>query len=241
MTRHYIRVKTGGPIAVKRDVYRHKRTLSHLISVIQDEIDDIEDEYVAQIQESIFAAIRFCERENFYFNESRGVVFTTQAGKSVYDASDTRHIESVAKIKNVYLSSDQHHKLALECKDHVSLEPLLRSGQQGTPVCYNYFDKKLYLYPPPDRGYQIQLILSPLRLSEMESIDEEHPWFVHAFDLIKAQKDFSTWIRDRIHQYEFKEKNDFIKTQDLWSQKLGSAKLRTVTAIDYHLTLDMAK
>ncbi len=36
MTRHYIRVKTGGPIPVKRDVYRHKRTLSHLVSVIQD-------------------------------------------------------------------------------------------------------------------------------------------------------------------------------------------------------------
>ncbi|EJF84365.1 hypothetical protein MCY_01165, partial [Bartonella rattimassiliensis 15908] len=65
MTRQYILVRTGGPIPVKQDVYRHRRTLSHLVSVIQDEIDDITDEYVSQIQESIFSAIRFCERESF--------------------------------------------------------------------------------------------------------------------------------------------------------------------------------
>ncbi|WP_375679343.1 hypothetical protein [Bartonella sp. AP33XZML] len=166
MTRHYIRVKTGGPIPVKRDVYRHKRTLSHLVSVIQDEIDDIADEYVHQIQESIFAAIRFCERETFYFNESRDVVFETRAGQGVYDASTTRPIETAVKIKTVFLISG-NNKLALECKDYVSLEPLLSSEQQGTPVCYSYFDRKLHLYPTPDRTYQIQLSLCPLRLSEI--------------------------------------------------------------------------
>ncbi len=62
---------------------------------------------------------------------------------------------------------------------------------------------------------------------------------LHAF--LEIGKDFSTWIKDRIHQYEFEEGNDFIKTQDLRSPKLGSAKSRAVTAIDYHLTLDMAK
>ncbi|QEE12273.1 hypothetical protein [Bartonella krasnovii] len=193
MARHYIRVRTGGPIPAGQNVYRHRKTLSHLVSVIQDEIDDTGDEYIAQIQESIFAAIRFCERENFYFNESRDVVFTTQAGKGVYDASDTRHIESAVKIKSVYLISGQDHKLALELKDHVSLEPLLRSDQQGTPVYYSYFDRKLHLYPTPDRAYQIQLLLSPLRLAEIESVDEEHPWFVHAFDLIKARAKYELY------------------------------------------------
>ncbi|WP_208441956.1 hypothetical protein [Bartonella raoultii] len=193
MARHYIRVRTGGPIAAGQNVYRHRKTLSHLVSVIQDEIDDTADEYVAQIQESIFAAIRFCERETFYFNESRDVVFTTQAGKGVYDATDTRHIETAVKIKSVYLSSDQHHKFALACKDHVSLETSLSSEQQGTPVCYSYFDRKLHLYPTPDKAYQIQLILSPLRLAEIESVDEEYPWFVHAFDLIKARAKYELY------------------------------------------------
>ncbi|WP_409361591.1 antA/AntB antirepressor family protein [Bartonella heixiaziensis] len=62
---------------------------------------------------------------------------------------------------------------------------------------------------------------------------------LHAF--LEIGKDFSTWIKDRIHQYEFEEGNDFIKTQDLRSPKFGSVKSRAVVAIDYHFTLDMAK
>ncbi|WP_208541289.1 antA/AntB antirepressor family protein [Bartonella capreoli] len=62
---------------------------------------------------------------------------------------------------------------------------------------------------------------------------------LHAF--LEIGKDFSTWIKDRIGQYEFEEGKDFIKTQDLRSPKLGSAKSRAVLVINYHLTLDMAK
>ncbi|MBB5074411.1 hypothetical protein HNQ69_001553 [Bartonella callosciuri] len=193
MSRHYIRIKTGGPTQEKAEVYRHRGTLAHLVSVIQDEIDDIGDEYVRQIQESIFCAVRFCERESFYFNESRDVVFTTRAGKGVYDATDTRHIETAVKIRSVYLRSDPHHKLELEWKSPFSLESSLSSEQQGRPVCYSYFDRKLHLYPTPDRAYQIQLLLSPMRLSEMESVDEEHPWFVHGFDLIKARAKYELY------------------------------------------------
>lgn len=193
MTRHYIRVRTGGPIPVSQNVYRYRKTLSHLVSVIQDEIDDTTDEYVAQIQESIFAAIRFCERESFYFNESRDVTFQTRAGQCAYDASDTRHLETAVKIKNVYLKSDQHHKLELERRSPFALEPSLSSEQQGTPVCYSYFDRKLYLYPTPDRAYQIQLLLSPQRLSEVERVDEEHPWFIYGFDLIKARAKYELY------------------------------------------------
>uniref|UniRef100_UPI00235EC277 phage adaptor protein n=1 Tax=Bartonella sp. ML70XJBT.G TaxID=3019093 RepID=UPI00235EC277 len=162
-------------------------------SVIQSEIDDITDEYIGQIQESIFAAIRFCERESFYFNESRDVVFTTQAGKGVYDATDTRHIETAVKIKSVFLFSDQHHKIELKQRSPFSLEPSLSSDQQGTPVYYSYFDRKLHLYPTPDRAYQVQLLLSPVRLEELENANQEHPWFVHGFDLIKARAKYELY------------------------------------------------
>lgn len=230
MTRHYILVRTGGPISAKQDVYRHRRTLSHLVSVIQDEIDDITDEYVSQIQESIFSAIRFCERESFYFNESRDVVFHTRAGQGIYDASDTRHIETAVKIKSVYLKSGQYHKLELERRSPFSLEPSLSSGQQGTPVCYSYFDKKLHLYPIPDRAYQIQLFLCPHRLSEVESVDEEHPWFVHGFDLIKARAKYELYkniLKDP--DCAAAAYNDF--TEQLYELRAETSKRHNVTRI----------
>ncbi|GAA4667031.1 hypothetical protein [Bartonella pachyuromydis] len=193
MARHYIRIRTGEPIQDHQDVFRHRGTLAHLVSVIQSEIDDITDEYIGQIQESIFSAIRFCERESFYFNESRDVMFTTQAGKGVYDATDTRHIATAVKIKSVFLFSDQHHKIELKQRSPFSLEPSLSLEQQGTPVYYSYFDRKLHLYPTPDRAYQVQLILSPLRLEDLENANQEHPWFVHGFDLIKARAKYELY------------------------------------------------
>lgn len=62
---------------------------------------------------------------------------------------------------------------------------------------------------------------------------------LHGF--LEVGKDFSTWIKDRITQYDFMEGVDFIKTQDLSSPKLGSAKSRVQTKIEYHLSLGMAK
>ncbi|WP_406604313.1 hypothetical protein [Bartonella gliris] len=193
MSRHYIMIRTGGPIQENAEVFRHRGTFARLVSSIQDEIDDITDEYVPQIQESIFAAIRFCERESFFFNESRDVFFTTQTGKSIYDISDTPQIETAVKINSVFVHSNRQHKSQLEQKSPLALEPFLSSGQQGMPVYYSYFDKKLHLYPTPDAAYQIQLILSPMRLAEIENVHQEHPWFVYAFDLIKARAKYELY------------------------------------------------
>lgn len=62
---------------------------------------------------------------------------------------------------------------------------------------------------------------------------------LHAF--LEVGKDFSTWIKDRISQFDFAEGVDFVKTQDLSSPNLGSAKSRAQTKIEYHLSLGMAK
>ena len=62
---------------------------------------------------------------------------------------------------------------------------------------------------------------------------------LHAF--LEVGKDFSTWIKGRIEQYGFVEHHDFVTAQNLRSPVLGSTKARAQIAIDYHLTLDMAK
>lgn len=62
---------------------------------------------------------------------------------------------------------------------------------------------------------------------------------LHAF--LRVGKDFSTWIKDRIDQYAFVDGSDFAKFEDLRSPISGSTKSRAQTAIEYALTLDMAK
>ncbi|EJF83604.1 phage antirepressor Ant [Bartonella rattimassiliensis] len=75
-------------------------------------------------------------------------------------------------------------------------------------------------------------------------IDQEIVQTVNARDLhafLEAKRDFSNWIKDRITKYNFIEGQDFVKTQDLRSPNLASAKSRAVIAINYYLTLDRAK
>ena len=62
---------------------------------------------------------------------------------------------------------------------------------------------------------------------------------LHAF--LEVGKDCSTWVKARIEQYGFVEHNDLVTAQNLRSPVLGSTKARAQIAIDYHLTLDMAK
>ena len=60
---------------------------------------------------------------------------------------------------------------------------------------------------------------------------------VNARDLwkfLESGKDFSTWIKDRIKQYEFVEGVDFIRFP-----KIGESNSKAL--IEYHLSLDMAK
>ncbi|MFS1538731.1 MAG: antA/AntB antirepressor family protein [Candidatus Phlomobacter fragariae] len=47
---------------------------------------------------------------------------------------------------------------------------------------------------------------------------------LHAF--LEIGKDFTTWIEDRIKQYEFVEGDDFIVVENLRSSIFGSAKSR---------------
>lgn len=72
-----------------------------------------------------------------------------------------------------------------------------------------------------------------------ESVNAVNARELHKF--LEVGKDFSTWIKQRIDQYEFAENTDFIITEDLRSPVSGSAKSRPQIAIEYHITLDMAK
>lgn len=59
---------------------------------------------------------------------------------------------------------------------------------------------------------------------------------LHAF--LEVGKDFSTWIKDRIHKYGFEENIDFVKID---SPKLGNQKGGDRRSIEYHISLSMAK
>jgi len=62
---------------------------------------------------------------------------------------------------------------------------------------------------------------------------------LHAF--LEVGRDFSNWIKDRIAQYDFVERHDYVTAQNLSTPKSVSTKARAQLVIDYYLSLDMAK
>lgn len=54
-------------------------------------------------------------------------------------------------------------------------------------------------------------------------------------------RDFSTWIKDRIDKYKFKEHIDYCIVENLSSPNSGSAKARSQIKKEYHCTPDMVK
>lgn len=185
----FIVVETTGPIEDDDVLYLHEGTFGNLVSVIQDEIDDQQDEYRKQIQNCIFSAIRFCERETFYFNENRDTMFLTEAGRRIYTGQDNEHISTSVQINRAFIN-DSYGTIELVHKNHIDMELVMKSPDIGRPTSYTYFNKQLYLYPTPDTEYEIRLVLSPMRFHEIQNIKEPHPWFSDGFDLIKSRAEY---------------------------------------------------
>lgn len=183
-----ILVTTTGPSETGGPLYPITTpSFSNLLTQIADEIDDTTGEYQGQIQTAIYGAIRFCERNTYYFNETRDVTFSTVAGQAFYGAADEPHIATLIRIQHAYIEENgQNLELIRATPDYLEvIDDTLSS--QSKPVLYTYINQALRLYPVPNAVYTIRLQLGPYRLAPIEDSADSNAWTTEAFDLIKAR------------------------------------------------------
>ncbi|MCZ2328876.1 phage adaptor protein [Bartonella sp. F02] len=170
------------------------KNFDHMLTLIQDEIDDTTNEYCIQIQDSILAAIRLCEREPFFFNEKKKTTFKTQRGQTWYGEKDNPLIAGGMDIETMLLKTKATTYTHLFYKsvenvqneegDHLS---------QGTPVCYTVFEQKIGLFPTPQEVNTVQIFYKTPRFVDGKNMQEGDFWCVHAFDLIKARAKYELY------------------------------------------------
>lgn len=185
-----ITVETGGPIgALSPAVGPEASTFSDLLLQIADEIDDTTGEYSGQIQNAIFGAIRFCEREPYYFNETRDVTFPTVSGQDWYDSADEEQIPLLVRIVAAYSERSDGSRTEIRRVLPEELEMLSdNTASRGEPYAFTYFGKRIRLYPIPDTNpYTIRLQLGPYRLAPITNSADGNVWTSDAFDMIKAR------------------------------------------------------
>lgn len=227
-----ITVTTGAPISGLPEIVLPKdRTFADMLDEISDEIDDTTGEYAAQIQKSIFNAIRFCEREPYYFNESLNESFKTAAGKWVYDGRDNPNIATAAGIAALYFKD---HSSVFELKkvspDRIEILQRINSSR-GRPIIYTYFEQALRLYPTPAEEYTINMRLEPMRLDKIKTPDEPNKWFYEAYDLIRSRAKYEIYknfIKDQnaaqIAYSDWKEADTALKAET--SRRNGTGRIR---------------
>jgi hypothetical protein len=185
-----ITVETTGPISgIPSVISPEAATFSDLVTAIADEIDDTTAEYNAQIQTAIYAAIRYCERELYYFNETRDVVFATVSGQGWYDASANSNIPTLAGIVEAYVERADGRRYRMRRERPEEIELLSdNSASIGEPYAYTYFGQRVRIYPIPDvTPYVIRLQLGPYRVAPISSSSDSNVWTTEAFDMIKAR------------------------------------------------------
>lgn len=85
----------------------------------------------------------------------------------------------------------------------------------------------------------IAMLNELIQVTEREGIETVDARALHSF--LEVGRDFTTWIKQRIEKYQFKESFDFVITEDLSSPKRVSAKSRQQIVKSYHITIDIAK
>lgn len=191
-----IHVTTSGPNnTIPALLDAQDRNFYDMMTVIADEIDDTTGEYTPQIQNCIFAAIRFCERDIYYFNETRDVTFQTVAGRGWYDKSDNPNIHTLVRIVAAYCEDGSGNRTELRRAMPEEMERISSgSSSAGQPYMFTYFDQKIRLLPAPDSAeYTIRLQLGSYRLADIKSSTDSNAWFTEAFDMIKARAKYQLY------------------------------------------------
>lgn len=185
-----ITVTTGGPIDITSTTLPTADPIfSDMVLDIADDLDDTTGEYQAQISGSILGAIRYCEREPYYFNETRDETFVTVNGQEWYDADDNSNIPTLKRIVAVYSEDSAGQRTELRRYTPEEIELLTdNSAATGEPYAYTYFGQRIRLYPIPSTPvYTIRLQLGPYRLAKIASTEDTNAWIIEAYDLIKAR------------------------------------------------------
>jgi len=177
-----ITVTTGGPSSPPSG-------FGAMQSAIADDIDDTTNEYYDPTSKAVIAAIRYCERETYYFNETRDETFATVDGQEWYGVGDNAAIATAVRIHELYLEDGNIRRVTLRRASPEELESLAdSSASRGEPYAWTWFGQRIRLYPiPGPTVFTIRMQLGPYRLALPMGEDENSAWYDEAFDLIKAR------------------------------------------------------
>lgn len=153
-----------------------------------DIADDLgTDDYDSDISSQVTKAIRFYQKNRWWWSESREFTFTTEVDKAYYSEDDDADIASIIRLERIFLEKDNDETYELDYIRPRDLEILIdNAASTGEPYEYTYYNRKIGIYRVPDDAYILRMhghfILSgPTSDGEMGNV-----WMENAYDLLRA-------------------------------------------------------
>ena len=150
---------------------------------IADEL--IRDDLTSQIQNAIKTAIKYYERERFWFNENRAYT-TTVADQEYYELpSDFVGIDTLT----ITINSNKY-PLTPRSWEHIEEENTGTSSQSGYPEEFAIYQGQFRLYPVPNTSGWTLTLAYIKQFTTPSSSSDTSPWFVEAEPLIRTRAKF---------------------------------------------------
>lgn len=115
------------------------------------------DDLTSQIGNAVSDAIKFYERQRFWFNTTRNLTFNTVAGQTAYGTAALSQIPNLVKIDALYLTQGSSI-FALDWYEANDFE-ILENGSTGAgkPDAFTYVDQEIRLWPRPNAIYSMRI------------------------------------------------------------------------------------
>lgn len=142
------------------------------------------DDLTSHIGNAVSDAIKYYERQRFWFNTTRNLTFNTVAGQTAYTSADLSQIPNLVKIDAIYLTQSSS-VFALDRYEANDFE-ILENGSTGAgkPDAFTYVDQSIRLWPKPNAVYAMR-IHALYRLATLADGDE-NAWTDTAEELIRS-------------------------------------------------------
>ena len=138
------------------------------------------------IQLAIQDAIKFWERERFYFNEIRTTAaFTTIASQEFYTSADAAFIATLATIDKMTILISGN-RLYMNPRTEQYMEDIsMNPANTGQPIDYSYYAERIRFYPIPDAAYTVNVLYTQ-RFAELVAAADTNAWVKDAEELIRS-------------------------------------------------------
>ena len=185
------------------------------------------DDLTSDIATKITSAIRYYNRQRFYWNTLTTSTFPLVVSQSKYDASDAAFIANIVRIDALFLETDDA-RTELGRVSPIAIETALGANpDDGEPSEFCYADQAIRFDVGADDTYDV-IVHGVIAVAGPATDDEaNNPWMIEGYDLIKHRA-LAMLYAESLHDTEMGNVHKSLEADEL-NTIVGETNLRSGT------------